>query len=366
MRITLASFLIGLFFLGNLTVGQNLVKPLYGFTAFPYDLSLEAIETVHDLVVENSSLYAVHRDDGCVPWQEALDGTAFPAWLANDWTDIKTRIPTQMPISLHLTPTQNDRYTMAYQCGTAEGEPGMMPAVLGGKPYNDLQVMIAYLKYVRRAVDVFKPSFLTIGIEMSELSLRHPDKWEPFAELMAVTLKGLRTSHPEIKLGVEFILQSLLLPRVAEQVKPLTEHLDFLGISFYPYGSEFGEFYGAPALPEPPAQWLEPLRWLRSYTGKPIAIFETGYTTKTRKVLGVDFPGTEELQTAFLKDLIEFSKMDQYLFVVWFVLVDYEKLLEKLPATTNTEAAKIWVNAGLLDSDLNPKPAWEFWPKVKE
>lgn len=341
-------------------------KPLYGFTAFPYDLSLEAIDKVHELVVSNSSLYAVHRDDGCVPWAEALSGAPFPAWLEADWASIKARIPADMPISLHLTPTQQDRHTMAYQCGMAEGEEGVIPITLNGNTYNNPHVMTAYLNYVRRAADVFEPTFLTIGIEMSELSLSHPDEWEPFAELMLATLENLRAIHPEIKLGVEFVLQSLLLPRVAKQVEPLVKQLDFLGISFYPYGSEFGEFSGAPALPPPPAQWREPLEWLRGYTDKPIAIVETGYTTKTREVLGVRFPGDEALQEAFLKDLIAFAKEDSYLFVIWFVPVDYEKLLGKLPDTANTEAAHIWVNAGLFDSNLNPKPAWELWQKLEE
>jgi hypothetical protein len=343
---------------------QSATPPLYGFTAFPYDLTLEAIDRVHEIILPNSSLYAIHRDDNCVPWAEALSGKNFPEWLEADWANIKSRIPYGMPISLHLTPTQNDRRTMAHQCGSAEGEVRDMPSVLDGKAYNDPQVMAAYLNYARRAAEVFEPTFLTLGIEMSELSLSHPDEWEPFVELMTATLEGLRASHPEIKLGVEFVLQSLLLPRVAEQVKPLIEHLDFLGISFYPYGSEFGEFYGAPALSGPPAQWREPLEWLRSYTDKPIAIVEAGYTTKNREVLGVRFPGNEALQEAFLKDLIVFAKEDTYLFVIWFVLVDYEKLLGKLPNTANTEAAKIWVNAGLFDSNLNPKPAWAAWQEV--
>jgi hypothetical protein len=351
--------------LSGVCISQPLTnQTLYGFTAFPYDLSTEAVDNVHDIILPNSSLYAIHRDDGCVPWQEALDGAKFPAWLEEDWASIKARIPSEMPISLHVTPTQNDRYTLSYQCGTAEGEMGVMPTTLENKPFNDPQLLSAYLNYARRVVDVFKPTFLTIGIEMSELSLNHPDEWEGFAELMTATLEGLRKSHPEVKLGVEFVLQSFLLPRVAEQVKPLVEQLDFLGISFYPYGTGFGEALGAPALPEPPAQWLEPLKWLRSYTDKPIAIVETGYATKPGSAYGIDFTGDETLQEIFLRDLLQIAKEDHYLFVIWFVLIDYEKLLAKLPSGDTAEAAKIWVNTGLFDSDLNPKPAWELWQKL--
>jgi hypothetical protein len=341
-------------------------KTLYGFTAFPYDLTFEAVDTVDKLAVANSSLYAVHRDDGCIPWREALSGEAFPAWLTNDWANIKARVPSDMPISLHITPTQSDRTSLSYQCGKAEGEAGEMPEMLENKPFNSSQLVTAYLNYARRIADVFEPEFLTIGIEMSELSLKRPEAWESFAELMMVMLEGLRESHPELQLSVEFVLQSLLLPRVAEQVKPLTEKLDFLGISFYPYGSGFGEALGAPALSEPPAQWLEPLKWLRAYTDKPVAIVETGYATKAGRAYGIRFSGDEGLQEAFLKDLVQLSREDDYLFVVWFVPVDYNKLLAKLPEGDNAEAANIWVNTGLFDSDLKPKPAWKIWQSLFE
>jgi hypothetical protein len=367
MRLVLVLFFTGFLF-SNSSLAQ---KPLYGFTAFPNDLSLEALAKTHELVIENSSLYAVHRDDGCIPWQEALSGEAFPEWLTNDWVDTRAQIPADIPISLHITPThcilhqqKNDRIAMAEQCGAAEGEAGEMPEVLRGKPYNDPQIMTAYLNYARQFADIFEPTFFTIAIEMGDLARVHPEVWTSFAELINGTLEGLRESHPNIKLGVEFVLQTLMMPQVAKQVKPLTEQLDFLGISFYPYGSEFGEFYGVPALPEPPAQWLEPLRWLREYTDKPVAIIETGYTTKNRNVNGINFPGNEALQAAFLKDLIASAQADEYLFVVWFVPIDYEKLLEKLPDSDNKTAAYIWVNAGLLDSNLNPKPAWSIWQSL--
>jgi hypothetical protein len=345
--------------LSSIVLAQQPVT-LYGFTAFPYDLTLEAVKKVSDLVIANSSLYAVHRDDGCVPWQEALSGEAFPEWLTNDWADIKARIPPDMPISLHITPTLSDRTTLAYQCGNAEGEVKDRPQ----KSYDDPDIMTAYLNYACRIADVFEPRFLTVGIEMSELSLKHPEDWESFAELMTRTLEGLRESYPDLKLSVEFVLQSLLLPRVAEQVKPLVEQLDFLGISFYPYGSSFGEALGAPALPEPPAQWQEPLTWLRTYTDKPVAIVETGYATKAGSAYGIAFSGDERLQEVFLSDLIEIARDDNYLFVVWFVPVDYDKLLAKLPESDNAEAARIWVNAGLFNSSLMHKPSWVVWQSL--
>ena len=75
---------------------------------------------------------------------------------------------------------------------------------------------------------------------------------------------------------------------------------------------------------------------------------------------GIEFPGNEELQAKFLGELAAFARKDRYLFVVWYIPIDYVKLLpERLPP--ELEVQKIWMYAGLLDSELRPEPAWEVW-----
>jgi hypothetical protein len=160
---------------------------------------------------------------------------------------------------------------------------------------------------------------------------------------------------------MEFILQSLLLPRVADLVRPVVEQSDFLGLSFYPYGSGLGVLYGAPPLPEGPEQWRRPLEWVRQYTTKPIAVAETGYLSSDLSLdsSGVRFTGDPERQATFLRDLIAIAHRDRYLFVVWFVPIDYDRLYAKLPK--GSEWKKMWLHAGLLDKDLRAKPAWAVW-----
>jgi hypothetical protein len=72
----------------------------------------------------------------------------------------------------------------------------------------------------------------------------------------------------------------------------------------------------------------------------------------------------ERLQKDFLSALLRFAREEQYLFVVWFVPVDYDRLLAKLPAGDNAEAAKIWVNTGLFDGNVNPKSVWSIWQSL--
>jgi hypothetical protein len=236
-----------------------------------------------------------------------------------------------------------------------------LPQELIGARFNDPLIKQAYLNYVRRVVEQFNPSYINIGIEISELALQEPENWPDFAELYDFIYAEIKQEFPDINIGAEFVLQSLLDDDVANLVKPLVEKSDYIGISFYPYGSEFGELFGAPPLPDPPDQWLEPLAFLEDYTDKPVGIAETAYTTTNQVAFGLNFLGNVQLQQDFVEDLVRISSEEEYIFVIWFVPVDYDKLWEKLPPGDSKELSKVWVNAGFFDMNLDQKPAWENW-----
>lgn len=335
---------------------------LRGFTEFPFDTDLDAIDTARALTGPHSNLYAVHLDQ-CLPWMEAVDGRPLPEWLAARLLHARSRVPAGHAVYVAMTPTAMDRRSLAPTCGAVEGEELPSPK---GLDLNSFYIRLAYLNYVRQVVDILQPDYVNLGIEISELALVSPESWRGFSRLYSYTRLGLKDSHPNIQVGVEMVLQTLLRDDINQLVRRVVEESDYLGISFYPYGSEVGELEGKPALPAGPDQWRVPLAWLRSYTTKPIAICETGYTTGSDDIqvsrnISIPFSGDKERQRQFLRDLIDTAKNDRYLFVVWFIAVDYDRLLEKLFGAS--ELQKIWVNTGLFDSNLNPKPAWEEWLK---
>ncbi len=354
----------------SMTHVANALGVEYGFTAFPYDFSLDAVRKTHEIILPNSNLYAIHLDQ-CLPWKEALEGKPFPKWLRNDWNDVSSRIPKDHSVYVAVTPTQTDRRSLAEQCGSSEDSPRKPPAEIVGKSYRDPLVQQAYFNYVKRVVEQFKPKYINIGIEMSELALQHPDEWPAFADLYLNTRKRLKESFPKLWVGMEFVLQSLMKPSVASLAKPVVDQSDYIGISFYPYGSAFGEKFGAPKLPSTASgkQWKEPLEWLKRYTDKPIGICETGYTSDTVHLNiagGIDFPGSPELQKRFLRDLVDYAKRDHYAFVVWFIAIDYDAMLKVFGDSPAVEWKKIWVHAGLFDKNLKPKPAWSEWQRFKQ
>ena len=345
-------------FLSLGTEGRATAEVLYGFTAFPYDLTPESLERVNEIIIPLSNFYALHFD-GCLPWREALDDAPFPQWLQRDWQDMKSHIPASHVVYVAVTPTTKDRYGLALSCGGREGEES--PAPFSGANLDHPDVIKAYINYVRRVVGFFQPRYINIGIEISELSLSRPDEWGHFATLFTRTYDTIKASYPQLQIGAEFVLQSLITARVAQQVKSVVEKSDYLGLSFYPYGSSFGVYYGASPLPAGTDEWRTPLEWVRQYTNKPLAICETGYITQPLQLQDppLQFPGSETLQRDFLTDIVQITKRDSYLFVVWFISVDYDRLYEKMPS--GSEGLLLWMHAGLFDKNLNPKPALSVW-----
>jgi hypothetical protein len=72
--------------------------------------------------------------------------------------------------------------------------------------------------------------------------------------------------------------------------------------------------------------------------------------------------GSTKLQKAYIEDLGTIAERDDYLFVVWFLAIDYDELYKKIPEGDGSN--KIWRNIGFLDGKLRPKPAWESWQRV--
>jgi len=62
------------------------------------------------------------------------------------------------------------------------------------------------------------------------------------------------------------------------------------------------EVFGQRTLQTDRAPWREPRSWVRAYTNKPIAICETGYTTKDIKLpeYGLDMTGDPATQAAYV------------------------------------------------------------------
>ena len=102
---------------------------------------------------------------------------------------------------------------------------------------------------------------------------------------------------------------------------------------------------------------------------KPFCISEPGAVRATCLLAGFGAVTVPELPFEDTLDFI-FENVDvalaenDFIFVVWFIPVDYERLLDDIPGFP--EFFLIWRNAGLFNADVNPKPAWEEWMGFKD
>jgi len=356
----LASLAIAVMVLMAPRIGHT--EPLFAFTPFPFDLSQEALDKTWEFTEQNGSMFALHFDQ-CIPWQQMLDGVDPPQWMLDSWSTSLTHVKGR-PVYVALTPTGTDRHTIIQGCGDTESNDIAAPASLLNLPFDDPRIQAAYLAYAERLVATFHPRYLDIAIEINQMLLEFPDEWPAMESLLLATYHALKVQHPDLIVGIEAELQPLLKAEVATAFQRIADSMDFLGISFYPYGSDAGAAMGAPALEAPPQQWQAPLKWLSTYTQTPLAIAETGYSTASYQLtvngVTLDFSGTAELQRQYLHDLLSFAHWDQYLFVIWFVPIDFDRLTAALGATDNP-AFRIFQDTGLLDENLNPRPAFDEW-----
>jgi hypothetical protein len=331
---------------------------LYGFTPFPYDMTVEAVSKTYEISEKYSTLYAVQLDDG-IPWKEAMSGEPWPKDLQEKWDDFKKHRPQGRKMALSIAPLAEDRKSRAPAAKDSFTPLGLMFA-----SFNSVTMKEAYLNYVQRVVEFFHPDYLNIGQEAGELAFHDAATWTQFEELFHHVRKDIKRISPNTAVGISFNLQMLMNPAVAERSKTLIADSDFVGISFYPYMSPEYQRYGLPALPPAPEMWKTPLNWLKNYTTKPIAIFETGFTSANVDITEdkVTLKGTADLQANYLRDLAGIAQRDNYLFVVWFMPVDYDKLFTHIE--TDNDYHKIWQRIGFFDTELNPKPAWEVWKSI--
>ncbi len=335
-------------------------KTLYGITPFPFDYTLDAVARTQKICQHASTIWAIHLDNG-IPWRESLAELPLPPKIQEEWTNQARAIPRGIPLYLGIAPLATDREHLAPAAGQAGAI--AMPVELAGAALDSRPVVRAYTSYVLRACRIFKPRYLNVGIEAGELLSRNFAKWPQFVSLYRQVRAAVKHEFPTMQVGISFGLALLREPRAAAAARALVDESDYLGLSFYPYASAFDEKFGAPPLAaiKGLAEWRGPLDWVRRYTRKPIAICETGYTTRNIDLpsFGLHLTGTPALQAEYVHDLFTISRRDRYAFVVWYLAVDYDKLYARMPA--GSEASLLWKNIGLFDGEAAPKPGWTAW-----
>ena len=128
-------------------------------------------------------------------------------------------------------------------------------------------------KHINYLVTEFDPDYLVIAIEVNELRLRSPDKWNSYKSLIIDVKSRIKQSYPELKISESISLHNLYEEEVSNPqafIDEITDQInqnDFVAISFYPFLKNLSS----------KTEFQEALDFLHGITVLPIAFVETAH-----------------------------------------------------------------------------------------
>jgi hypothetical protein len=329
-----------------------------GFTPFPYAISQEAVDYTYNKIAENADIVNHHFDNG-VPWVEALTNSEFHANIMNDWSYRKSATPAGKKIYVSVAPLNLLRTGLAYYRNEQDDMP--LPSPWNSYNFSHEEVKTAYLNYCKRIIDFFKPDYFNMAIEANLLYVQKPDLWSDFLAFHAFIFQSLKQAYPELPIfssvSGAYLLKGYfdnndyVQQRLA--VLQILENSDLYALSFYPYLSNYaGNPYPSDSFEE-----------LFKITSKPIAIAETGYAAQTFAIDNGAGPVTissdEDKQNKYIGDLLSACSKHHAVFVINFVLRDYDALWQAIGAKDDLTIA--WRDTGLYDENGMERPALSTW-----
>ncbi len=329
-----------------------------GFTPWPYDASSEAVNFVYAEIISRGDIIAHHLDGG-IPWQEALDGAAWPAAVEEELNTRVANTPSDKLVYLAVSPFNTARDNLAgYWNDSGTGQ--SLSAPWDGRDFDSEEVIQAYINFSNDAIDRFNPDYFNLALEASELALNDAVRFEKFIVFVQQVSESLRADYPNLKLMLSVAMKSPDSDNaniINTQVSKIVQYVDVVGVSIYPYVFFDHADKGDPDnLPE---NWLSQIQAVAA--GKPLAVTETGWIAErlTVPAFSVDVVADEMDQDAYLRVLFDEAGELNVEFIVWFSIVDYDALWNGVLG--QDDVARIWRDTGLYDESLNPRVALARW-----
>lgn len=329
-----------------------------GFTPWPYDASTAAVNFVYSEIITRGDIIAHHLDAG-IPWQEALDETAYPTAVESELNTRAANIASNKLIYLTVSPFNGARDNLAgYWNNTGTGQALTPP--WDSRDFDSTEVIQAYINFAKNTIDRFNPNYFNLALEASELAINDATRFNKFVFFVQQVSASLRADYPNLKLMLSVAMKSPgsnSANIINAQVPRIIRYVDVVGISTYPYVFFDHADKGDPA--NLPTNWLSQIETISA--GKPLAITETGWIAERLLIpnFTVDVRANESNQDAYLQILFDEVKNLDVQFVIWFSIVDYDALWNG--ALAQDDIARIWRDTGLYDENLNPRPALTRW-----
>lgn len=328
-----------------------------GFTPWPFDATLDALNTTYTLIQENGDIVAQHLTEG-VPWEEAFNKTAYPAHLNREIDGRVSQTLKSQTVYLAIDSLSILRETMVGNWGESGQEARTPP--WDTRSFADPEVITAFSNFSLDMIARFEPDYFNYATEANELFNRNPEAFDDFVVFARGVYSNIKQQYPDLPVMISIALKSpgsAEMQGFVQQFARIADYVDVVGVSAYPYA-----FYSSADGSSPdvlPADWLSQIRSIAP--NKPVAITETGWVAQDLVLprFGINVRSDDATQRNYIERMLNEAENLNAGFVIWFTAVDYNALWNGILG--RYDLAAIWRDTGLYDETMRPRPALDTW-----
>ena len=322
-----------------------------GFTTWSFGPNLQDVIDTYQFIENNANIYC-EQIDNKIPWNAWINNLPLPTEFTNEISGRVARKINSNELLLSVSLLNSDRSELA------EDFDGTIPTYTN---LNDIEIEDAYFKHIKYLVNAFSPNYLVIAIEVNELGLRSPNKWESYKLLISNVKSRIKQLYPNLKISESISLHNLYKPDVSNPTEYINKivnymnQMDFVAISFYPFFKD----------QHTRTDFQETFDFLNKKINKPIAFVETSNLAENVSIpnLNISINGNECEQNIYLETLLTNAQEHNYEFVIWWAYKDYDALWETFPPEFK-DVGKIWRNTGLLNKNGEERLSFITWNNI--
>lgn len=347
----------------NSTTDDELEKRTFfmGTTPWPADLTVNEVDKTYDFINQHCDIVAHHFDEG-VPYDEAFNGTAMPQELLDNIYTRKSKTDSGKKVFLSVSALSITRIAKVKYYESVS-TPHAVKEIWEQLPFNDVNVVTAYVNYMSYLIDEFNPIYVNYGVESNG------QFWDPLAfikyeQFLGQVYSRLKIKYPNIPFFISFIVDES--NEGFGYASQLTQYSDFIGLSAYPYVSISSSQNGNTNPENFPANYFE--KFIALDSNKPIAFAETGYIAENLVVphYNLNKQGNESWQKLYLEKVLELSNSKRAKLFIWFCPKDYDALIttfqnQGMNDVETVSILKLWRDTGLIDENGNSRASYNSW-----
>lgn len=319
-----------------------------GVSSWPYAPTLDAVDDTYQFINSTTDIYSEHID-AQIPWNAWMNDLSLPNEFIENIDSRVSRINPNKELTVSVSLLNGLRNDLATDYD------GTIPTYIS---FEDQAIEDAYFKHLEYITNRLNPNYLILSIEVNELLLSVPDKWNGYKALMSKIRIRIKERFPTLLISESITLHNLFQPDVINPDLYVTEivnyinMLDFVAISFYPF------FKGL----QNEQQFQEGFDFLHQKITKPIAFAETGHISEDLSVSTFDLfiTGNQNEQKQYLETLLTNAQLKNYIYVIWWTHRDYNELWETFPEA-DKDLGKLWLSNGFINEDGIEKKAFSSW-----